>query len=281
LIYINPVDDSYFKFYDLEMIAGEDFPNYVEGQGFDSYIINKTAMKYLGFKNPNEAVGAKFKLNHRMIDFKEGRILGVVNDFNYASLHHEIEPMVYFQRPMFYFSFFIKIDSSNVQRSLAKIQEVWETVYPNYPFEYHFSDQIYQQAYINEYTQSKLSGGFSVVAIIISITGLIGLTTIMANRRKKEIGIRKVLGASSLNIVKALSKEFFQLILISLIIASFISYFLVIEWLNNFVYRIDLAGNWWVYLLIMMIITSFIMFIVTFKAFISSRINPIDCIRDE
>ena len=280
-IYINPVDDTYFKFYDQKIISGEDFPIYTEGQAFDNYIINETAMKYLGYENPEEIVGKKFKIIHGMIDFKEGKIIGVVNDFYYTSLHHQIEPMVYFQRPQFYFSFYIKIDSTNVRESLTEIQTIWEKVYPDYPFEYNFSDQLYQQAYVNEYTQTKLSGRFSVVAMVISFTGLIGLTSIMANRRKKEIGIRKVIGASSFNIAIKLSSEFFQMIIIASLIAISVSYLLMDKWLQNFVYRIDLIANWWIFILIFVALTCFVMLIVTFKAFISSRINPVECIRNE
>ena len=280
-IYINPVDDSYFSFYEQKILFGEDFPPFVEGQGFDNYIINETAMKYLGYNNPEDIVGKRFKLIHSNLDFKEGIVLGVVNDFHYTSLHHKIEPMVYFQRPQFYFSFYVKVDSNSMAQSLSKIQEIWEKVYPNYPFDYDISDQLYQQAYVNEHTQSKLSSGFSVVAIIISFTGLIGLSTIMANRRKKEIGIRKVLGASSLKIVTKLSSEFFSLIIFASILAISISYFLMEKWLQNFVYRINLIENWWVFLLIFLAISGFVMLVVTFKAFLSSRVNPVDCIRDE
>ncbi len=280
-IYINPVDDNYFDFYDQKILFGQDFPPFVEGQGFDNYIINETAMRYLGYNNPEDVVGKRFKLVHSMLDFKEGTILGLVQDFHYASLHHEIEPMVYFQRPMFYFSFYVKVDSMNLTQSLAEIQEVWEEVYPNYPFDYVISDQMYQQSYINEYTQSKLSTGFSLVAILISFTGLIGLSSIIANRRKKEIGIRKVLGASTYKIVSKLSSEFFSLLFIASLLAMLASYFLMEKWLRNFVYRIDLVQNWWVFLIIFLSISCFVMFVVTLKAFMSSRINPVDCIRDE
>ncbi len=280
-IYINPVDDTYFSFYDQKMLFGEDFPPFVEGQGFDNYIINETAMRYLGYDDPKDIVGKRFKLIHSMLDFKDGTVLGVVNDFHYASLHHKIDPMVYFQRPKFYFSFYVKVDSIALSQSLAKIQEIWEKVYPNYPFDYVISDQLYQESYVNEHTQSKLSSGFSIVAIIISFTGLIGLSTIMANRRKKEIGIRKVLGASTYKIVTKLSSEFFSLVFIASALAIILSYFLMEKWLQNFVYRINLIQNWWVFLLIFLAISGFVMFVVTFKAFISSRINPVDCIRDE
>lgn len=280
-IYINPVDDNYFKYFELDLVSGDDFPRFVEGQGFDSYIINQTAMSYLGFSNAEEVVGKRFKLIHPMLNFKEGRILGVVNDFHYASLEHKIEPMVYFQRPDFYFAFYIKIDSANVSTGLKKLEEIWQEVYPGHPFEYHFSDQLYQETYVNEHTQSRLSGSFSLVAMIISFTGLIGLTSIMANRRRKEIGIRKVLGASSKDIVMNLSKEFFQMIIIASLLAISASYLLMEQWLQNFVYRINLIANWWIFLVIFVVLTIFVMSIVTFKAFMASRLNPVDSIRYE
>ncbi len=281
LIYINPVDDNYFKYFELDLVSGEDFPKFVEGQGFDNYIINQAASKYLGFASADEAVGKRFKLIHSMLDFKEGRILGVVNDFHYASLEHKIEPMVYFQRPDFYFAFYIKIDSVGASSGLKKIEEIWQEVYPGHPFEYYFSEQLYQKAYVNEHTQSRLSGSFSLVAIIISFTGLIGLTSIMANRRRKEISIRKVLGASSKNIVLNLSKEYFQMIIIASLLAISASYFLMDKWLQNFAYQIDLIANWWIFLLIFVFLAFFVMSIVTLKAFTASRLNPVESISYE
>lgn len=280
-IYINPVDDTYFDFYNQKILFGEDFPNYIKDQGFDSYIINETAMRYLGYENPEDIVGEPFKLLHGNIEFKEGKIIGVVNDFHYTSLHHQIEPMVYFQRPKFYYSFFINIDSAYVQESVSHIQQIWEEVYPSYPFEYYFSDQLYNNAYINEYTQTKLSAGFSVIAMIIAFTGLIGLTSIMTNRRKKEIGIRKVLGSSMHNLVWKLSMEFFYMIFIAAVLAFLISYFLMSDWLQNFVYRISLIEDWWIFLLLFLGLSTFVMFIVVLKVFFSARRNPVDCLRDE
>ncbi len=280
-IYINSVDDTYFDFYDLKILFGEDFPNYTKDQDFDSYIINETAMKYLGYENPEDIVGISFKLRHGFIDFKDGKIIGVVNDFYYSSLHHQIEPMVYFQRPEFYYSFFINIDSTKVQESVKQIEQIWDEVYPSYPFAYSFSDQIYNQAYINEYTQTKLSAGFSIIAIIISFTGLIGLTTIMTNRRKKEIGIRKVLGSSMTNIVRNLSMEFFQMIFIASVIAFFISFYIMNNWLQNFVYRISLTENLGVLLIIFIGLATSVMSIVALMAYYSARKNPINCLRDE
>lgn len=280
-IYINPVDDNYFTFYNQQILAGEDFPNYVEGKGFDNYIVNEKAAKMLGYQNSDEIIGKTFKLVHSMIDFKEGAIIGVVKDFHNSSLHHEIKPLVYFQRPQFYLSFFIKMDTANFSNNLRSVESVWNKVYPNYPFEYHFSEQLYEQAYINEYTQTKLSSGFSIIAMLISFTGLFGLVSILANQRKKEIGIRKVLGASTVQIIYKLSVEFFQLICIASVIAITTSYFLINEWLLNFAYRINLLDKFWIFLLIFVVLIVFVMLMVSLKSLVSARINPVDNLRYE
>jgi putative ABC transport system permease protein len=233
-------------------------------------VVNEAAVKLMGFPDP---VGRTIRYGQN-----EKEIIGVVKDFQYGSLHNKIGP-VFFR----YFSrggdVMVKIQSESTKATIDKLREVYEKFHPGYPFEYTFLDAEYQQLYDSENKVAVLSKYFAVTAIIISCLGLFGLATFTAHRRRKEIGIRKILGATEAGIVNLLSTDFTKMILIAIAIALPVSYFIALKWLESFAYRIEL--EWWFFAgagVTALLIAWITIGMQTAKA---ARINPTECIRNE
>ena len=178
------------------------FPEFLE-----KYILNETAVKMIGW-TPEQAIGKQFKLTPGHTQFEGGVIHGVVKDHNFSTMKKTIKSLVLFQRPIWYFCFLIKIDPININRSLNYIKNRWHEIFPDSPFEYIFVDELFSRLYKSELRQSSILGIFSGLGIFIACLGLLGLAAFTIERRTKEIGLRKVLGASVSGITFLLSKEF-------------------------------------------------------------------------
>ncbi len=279
-IYVGPVADNFFKFYDQSIISGTDFPEYVKDQEFENYILNESAVKFLGWTDPGEAIGKSFKLNFHAEGFIfGGKVCGVVEDFHQTSLHHPIDPTVYFQQPAFLMSFLIKVKNENSKAALLEIEETWNKLIPDYPFVYTFQKQLYNKAYAKDIIQTRLSVLFTILAIIITLIGIIGLITILTGQRTKEIGIRRVLGASINSILMHLSKEILIILIISTTLSSVIAILLVNHWLQNYVYAIIISNYWWLIVgvsIVSILITSTIIFM---TVYFTSKRNPSDSLK--
>ncbi len=212
--------------------------NILEGRGFgpdfddsNNYILNEAAVAYSGIVDP---VGTKFSQ-----DGNEGIIVGIVQDFNYKSIRTQVEPLVIRQSP--YNSYFIvRLNSSNFEQVKAKLAKIWQNNYPDYPFELHFLDADFEKLYETELRTGKVFNYFSILAIVISCLGLFGLASFTAEQRTKEIGVRKVLGASGSQIVGLLSSDFLKWVLFANLIAWPAAWFLMKNWLQNFAYRVNI-----------------------------------------
>ncbi len=198
-------------------------------------IFNEAAIAHMGITDP---IGKVVKLWE---DDRE--IIGVVKDFNFESLHEEVKPVVLWLEPERTWSITVKIEAGKEQEAIDQLQKLSKTLYPGFPFDYQFLDQEYQAQYVAEQRVSTLSRYFAGIAILISCLGLFGLAAFTAERRLKEIGIRKILGATDFGIVRLLSADFTRMVLIAIVIALPISYFMARKWLDGFAYRIDL--QWW------------------------------------
>ncbi len=231
----NRVWHDFFKTYKMEIIAGRDLS--IDHPTDDSlaYIINETACRHLGIENPNDVLGARFKAAGAV----EGKIIGVVKDFNYETLRNDIVPVVTYITG-YVNTLSIRIAPGDYQNSIEHIKNTFARYNPGASFEYTFLDERLDALYKNEATMMELFGYFSVLALIIGCLGLFGLASFTAEQKTKEIGIRKTLGASVGNITFYLSYQFTQWVVIANLIAMPIIYIYMNDWLNNFAYRTNI-----------------------------------------
>jgi putative ABC transport system permease protein len=255
----------------LKMVDGRDFSKdfITDTMG---YILNETALKRIGYTNP---IGKSFTMWGN-----KGKIIGIVKDFHFNSLHEEIKPLV--------LQYGEKWDGGNImvrtmpgktKEALASIETLAKQLNPNFQFTYSFSDDEYSKLYNNEQIVSKLSDGFAFLAIFISCLGLLGLAMFTAEQRLKEIGIRKVLGASVASLFALLSSEFLVLVVIAMLIAIPVAWYSMNAWLQNFAYHTPL--HWWIFALAGGIIIFIALATVSFQAAKAALVNPIKSLRSE
>jgi putative ABC transport system permease protein len=268
LIHPNGIDEKFIPLFKMQMVAGRNFT----GSKADSayFILNETAVKQAGIKDP---VGKSFTLWST-----KGTIIGVVKDFNYASLKQPIEPTVFYYYPP-YWRIFVKTTGKDAPQAIAATQKIWKKYSPGFPFEYSFVDDDFNRMYQSEQRQGILFNVFGVVAILISCLGLLGLATYTANVKRKEIGIRKVLGASVTRITNLLVKEFVVLVLIAFVIAAPLAWWLMNKWLQDFVYRINIS--WWMFALAGAGVLLITFITISFQAIKAAVANPVKSLRTE
>jgi ABC-type antimicrobial peptide transport system permease subunit len=235
IVSMRPADTAFFSLYNLKLVAGR---IYFPSDTMREFVVNETVVKNLGIKNVQAAIGTKIN-----VDGKICPIVGVVKDFHVNSLRDAINPVVLTTIKDAYGLTNIKINLNQAQSVIASMQDIWNSNFPDYVFEYHFLDQSIEDYYKQENQLSQLYKIFSGIAIFISCLGLYGLVAFMAVQRKKEIGIRKVLGAPVRDIVVMLSKEFTLLILVAFIIASPVAWYYMHQWLQQYTFRITI-GIW-------------------------------------
>jgi putative ABC transport system permease protein len=234
------VDTEFFDVYEVAFISGRNFSKEIKSDDSLAYVLNESAVKLIG-ETPQSILTKEFQYGN-----VKGRVIGVVKDFHFESLHEEIVPVVFHASP-FYNRLSVKIAGNEMQTGLQHIEKVWKEFLPHRPFEYSFLSEQYSRLYESEQKQAQLFTIFAGVAILIACLGLFGLATFNTLQRVKEIGIRKVLGASVVNIVQLLSTEIIVLVVIANIIAWPVAWYFMNQWLDTFAYRIGL--NVWLYIL--------------------------------
>ncbi|WP_017730866.1 ABC transporter permease [Nafulsella turpanensis] len=277
------VDHDYIKTLGVEVIAGRDFSKEITTDATEGFIINETAVKELGFGTPEEALGQPLHwevwVDEPADSLKKGQVIGVVKDFHYKSLYDEVEPTVLQIFPPAFWKVAVKMKTADIAATLEHVKTTWNSFSPEYPLEYGFLDDSFEQMYKAEDKLRALLWIFTGMAIFVGCLGLFGLAAYAAERRKKEIGIRKVLGASVQNIVVLLSQDFVKLVLISLLIASPIAWYLMQGWLQDFAYRIDIG--WWVFGLAGFAAVAIALLTVGFHAIKAALKNPVKNLRIE
>lgn len=268
-------DYDYVKTFGLEIIAGRDFSRDFGTDSARAVILNETAVRVIGW-TPETAIGKT--LSNTMIDSTQKEIVGVVKDYHFSSLKHEIEPLIISMRPWTW-TMGIKVQTSDMQRTLAILEGHWREVAPEYPFEFTFLDEAYGKLYQQEQRESTLFTLFAGISILIACLGIFALAAFAAEERTKEIGIRKVLGASMQNIITLLSGDFIKLVLIGNIIAWPMVWFAMNSWLENFAYRIEIGG--WVFFLASGITLLIALATVSYQAVKSALKNPVTALRYE
>ena len=227
-------DPEFFDTYSIAISQGRKFSKDILTDDSLAFIINEAAAKEIGWKNPGEYLDKEFLY----ADVK-GKLIGIVKDFNFESLHQQIRPMIFWQRPN-YNALSIKINSAAMKEGLAQLEKVWKSFLPARPFDYQFLSERYRSLYQAEQKQSQLFTAFAGLAIFIASLGLFGLATFNTLQRIKEIGIRKVLGASIPNILTLLSKEIIILIIAANVVAWPLAWYFMNKWLDTFAYHIDM-----------------------------------------
>ncbi|HYE54261.1 MAG TPA: FtsX-like permease family protein, partial [Chitinophagaceae bacterium] len=262
---------DFIKTMKLEMVGGrghsKDFASDSAG-----YILNEAAVKKIGYTDP---VGKPFTFWQR-----KGTIIGVVKDFHFNSLHVQIEPMVLrLGERVNYGSALIRTKPGQTKAALQSLQKLTTKINPQFPFTYKFSDEEYQNLYKSEQVISTLSGYFAFLAIFISCLGVLGLAIFTAEQRTREIGIRKVLGASVQGIVLLLSKDFLRLVMLALVIASPLAWYFMNRWLQDYAYATDIS--WWIFPAAGVLAILITLLTIGFQAVKTAMINPVKSLRTE
>jgi putative ABC transport system permease protein len=270
------VDEYFLKTNGIKVIGGRDFMQGDSGK----VLINETLMKRLKLNTQN-APGTRIYSQYKPNPATFVTIAGVMKDFNYNSLHNDVKPFmfVYNQDQRGFNDMIVAANSSNYKALLGNIAALWKKDIPGAPFEYAFLDEEVQKQYETETTLSQIINSFTLVAILISCLGLFGLAAFSAEQRNKEIGIRKVLGASVSGIVGLLSKDFLKLVAISFVIATPIAWWAMNKWLQSFVYRIDVS--WWMFALAGVIALVIALFTVSSQAIKAALANPVKSLKTE
>ncbi|HEY6977459.1 MAG TPA: ABC transporter permease [Chitinophagaceae bacterium] len=271
------VDHDYLKLYKIPLLMGRDFSSDPSANGKE-YIINEALAKELLKDSPKQPMSWLLGKNFGFDSL--GRIVGIAKDFNFNSLHYKIETMFMFNQKDWSFSnISVKINGDKAKDALAFIQTVWQKNCPGNPFEYQFLDDHFADVYRTDAQVSQIVGILATLAIIISCLGLFGLASYSAERRVKEVGIRKVLGASVQNIVAMLSKDFLKYVLIAALVAWPLAWFSVYKWLQDYAYRINIS--WWIFLLAALIAVVIALATISFQAIKAAIANPVKSLRTE
>src|SRR5215203_257917 len=268
------VDFDYINQFKLKLYAGRSFSKDFPTDSTQAMVINESAAKMLGYQLPADAVGRKFSQWGR-----KGKIIGVLKDFHYKSLQQKIEPLVMRMESWAYGLIAVKLAANNLPETITAIGNKWNQIVPNRPFDYRFLDDSFNEQYRPEENFGNLFSKFAALAIFISCLGLLGLSSYSTMQRTKEIGIRKVLGASVTGIVNLLSVDFIKLVLIAFIIAVPIVRFGMNKWLENFAYRTNIS--WWVFALAVLASVVIAFFTISFQAIKAAIVNPVQSLRSE
>ena len=275
----NWVDDGFLTTLGVQLVAGRLFSAEFPTDSVSKLILNEMAVKKLGFASPKAAIGQTAMSTWRGQAHRY-EIIGVVKDFHFENLHEAIAPYS-FQRNNYpsYNYLLARTNATNMQPLLASIEEIWHRLVPGEPFEYTFLDDDFQKNYKADRQMAALVGTFTAIAILISCLGLFGLAAFAAERRRKEIGIRKVLGASVAGITGLLAKDFLKLVVIAIIIASPLAWWLMNKWLADFAYRVEI--QWWMFVLAGSSAILIAFLTVSFQSIKAALTNPVKSLRSE
>jgi len=267
------VDQDFLKTYQMEIASGRGFQKELSTDT-NAYLINEEAARQLGLKNP---VGSLMKMP--AIYRGPAPIIGVVKDFHFRSLHEKIAPLFFIIETTFFTELAVRIRTTETEKTIEGLRKKWAGIEPQNPFTYNFFDEGFNRLYISETRTASIVRIFSILAIFIACLGLLGLATHSTQQRVKEIGIRKVLGASIGSIVTLLSKDFLKLVLIAALIAFPVSWWAMNNWLSEFAYRINI--QWWVFLIAGGIALIIALATVSFQAIKAAIVNPVKSLRSE
>ncbi|MCD6065750.1 MAG: FtsX-like permease family protein [Bacteroidetes bacterium] len=269
------VDENFLKVMQIDLAAGRDFSKDFPTDVTEAFIVNEAAVKEFNWKSPKEALGKK-------IDWgggKKGKVIGVTKDFNYASLHDEVEPLVIHIFPQWYKFITLRLKTDNLVATMKDIETSWKKISTSGGFEYAFLEDDFNSLYQAEQNMRSVLSAFTLLAVLVACLGLFGLAAFTIKQRFREIGIRKVLGSSSRDIVRLLSKDFLKLVLISIVIASPVAWYGGYKWLQDFAYKANIS--WWIFIIAggLALVIAFVT--VAFQALRAANANPVKSLRTE
>ncbi len=271
------VDFDYFDQFGMALLAGRSHSNPFATDSAQTFVVNETLAKRLGAVRPEDVVGRKLLIGIRGM---VGEIIGVVKDFHIASMHDEIQPLIFSHWPRFFHQIAVTIRPENIPETLAFLQKTWQKYEPVYPFKYEFLDDTIEQLYESEQQAFRVVTTFSGIAIFLACMGLFGLSAFAAEQRTKEIGVRKVLGATVRNIVGLLSQDFVKLVILGGIVAAPLAHFLMNMFLQEFfAYRIEI--DWTTSLLAILAAVLVALLTVSSQAIRAALTNPVETLRYE
>ncbi|MEM1408283.1 MAG: FtsX-like permease family protein, partial [Bacteroidota bacterium] len=266
--------EEYIETMGIELIQGRNFHKNSEADRNLRVLVNEATVDLMNWGD--SAVGKKIKWFHGE---NEGEVIGVVKDFNYSSLHNKVDPILIGLSNNSGGYLHLRVNSDNLRETMSDIEAMWKGFDPNHPYQYDFLDQNFNEQYEADEIQQRLVGTLSYLCIFISILGLVGLAAFTAGQKTKEIGVRKVLGASSNSIIGLFTKDYVKLILIGFIVAVPVANYIISEWLNNFAYQVQI--RWYNFLLpgfIVLFVAIITVWLQTSKA---ANANPVRALRSE
>ena len=268
------IDEDYLPLFQVSMVKGRNFSKAMISDSANSVLVNEAFVKQAGWKNPLGQV----------VDFfynkKKYSVIGIVKDYHFLSLTEKMSPILYSMKPDYpWGNIFVKISDKNKSESLNRIQKEFKAIFPSIPYQYKFKDAEVAEQYDKEAKWKQIVTFGAVLTIFISCIGLFGLATLSAERRKKEIGIRKVLGASVEGIVRKLSADFLILVLLSAVIAAPAAWWAMNKWLQNYPYRIEI--NTWIFLFAAAFVAIIALATVSYQAIKAAIANPVNSLRSE
>ncbi|HZB13452.1 MAG TPA: ABC transporter permease [Chryseolinea sp.] len=279
------VDRHYLETYNIKLAAGRWFnENDEKNADLDLpkeerravYVVNEAAARKLGFLNAEDMVGKNITTGIRDID---AEVVGVLKDFHVSSLHKEIEPVVFAILPDYFYEGGIKLGTKNLKETIGQIETSWKEVFPDSFFEYEFLDEQLANLYERDEKTFTLFKIFAGVSIFIGCLGLYGLISFVANQKRKEVGIRKVMGATVSSILLLFSKEFIRLVIIAFVIASPLTWYLMNKWLQNFAYQVDIS--WYIFLVGFLAILFVVLATIAYRSVMAAKANPAVTLRSE
>jgi putative ABC transport system permease protein len=265
------VDENFTKIFKTRMLAGRSFSKAFTGDS-SNFVINEKAMQIMGM-NINNAVGKNLTFGDT-----KGRIIGVVKDFHFKSLQYAMEPLV-LRLNKWGGVVMVRTAPGSTEATIGALGKISQQLNPAYPFTYGFLDKDLDNLYRSEQQMGNIFNLFAGLAIFISCLGLYGLSAFMAEQRKKEIGVRKVLGATVTGVVALLSQDFLKLILIAIVLASPIAWYAMHRWLQDFAYQTNI--DWWVFVLAGLLAASIALLTVSFQSIRAALMNPVKSLRSE
>ncbi len=268
------VDIDFIPHFGIEMAAGRSYSRDFPSDTSAALVVNEAAARLYGYSDPKDIIGKSFS----QWDMN-GQVIGVTKDFNFQSLHSVVGPLALRLAPLSSRYLTLKIKAENLQATLEKVRQVWNDFSGNRPFLYSFLDESFNQQYQADQQFEKVFSSFSALAILIACLGLLGLATYSAEQRTKEIGVRKVLGASVSHIVALLSKDFVKLVLLAAVIASPLAWWLMNKWLEGFAYRMQI--HWGIFVFASLLCVIIALGTISFQAIRAALTKPIDSLRDE
>ncbi len=280
MLFTQIVDEYFIDTYKMEIVEGRNFSKDYPTDPKEGVIINEAAARKLGWQD--DPLGKEIEAFMSLTEFRKYRVIGVVKDYHFQSLHEEIQPLVLYNASPYggdYYRLSLRISPENIQDTISFLRTTWRNFDPQYPLEFVFVDDQYDALYRAEERLARLFGYFTALAILIGCLGLFGLSAYSAEQRTKEIGIRKVLGATASNVTVLLVREFTKWVLLAVLVAWPVGYFIMNNWLQNFAYRIGLGMN--IFMVSALLALAIAVITVVYQALKAAIANPAESLKYE